>query len=65
VANNIKCFREVEGIDDDIRVEIEKVGYSMKEVDKSSSGATCWLESKRITRTEGRRGRKLRDKYNM
>jgi len=37
VANSIKGFGEVKGIDDDIGIGIKEIGDSMEEVDKSCS----------------------------
>jgi hypothetical protein len=56
VANSIKGFGEIKGIDDDIGIGIKEIGNSMEEVDKSCSSRSCWLKSKLISKTEGGRG---------
>ena len=56
MANSIKGFGEIKGIDDDIGIGIEEIGDSVEEVDKSCSSRSCWLESELISKIEGRRG---------
>ena len=52
VANSIKGFGKINGIDDDVGIGIEEIGDSMEEVDKSCSSRSCWLESKLVSKTE-------------
>ena len=52
MANSIKGFGEIKGIDDDVGIGIEEIGDSMEEVDKSCSSRSCWLESELVSKTE-------------
>ena len=59
MANSIKGFGKIKGIDDDIGIGVQEIGDSMEEMDKCCSS---WLESKLISKAEGWRGSGVMDK---
>jgi len=52
VAYGVKCFGEIQSIDNDVRLGNKKGGDGVEELDEGGGGGAGWLESELIMKTE-------------